>query len=68
MDSQTCIALCGRLAATVDGVAVEERLRGRQGRLLFAYLVLHRDRAVRRDELLEAIWSGSGAPPAADAL
>ena len=35
-------------------------LPGNQGRLLFAYLVLHRDRPVRRDELLEVLWSGRG--------
>jgi DNA-binding SARP family transcriptional activator len=29
---------------------------GRQGRLLFAYLVLNRRRLTSRDELIEAIW------------
>jgi DNA-binding SARP family transcriptional activator len=43
-------------------------LRGRQGRLLFAYLALNRDRPVRRDELAEALWSGKGAPPAYESL
>ena len=57
------IALCGRLAVSRRGEAVEGALRGRQGRLLFAYLVLHRGRVVRRDELLDALWS-DGAPPA----
>lgn len=31
-------------------------LRGRQGRILLAYLVLNRNRAVSRDELIGAIW------------
>src|SRR5688572_33346002 len=31
-------------------------LPGRQGRLLLAFLTLHRDRLVRRDELVEALW------------
>jgi len=30
----------------------EAAFRGRQGRLLFAYLALHRGRPVRRDELV----------------
>ena len=46
----------------------EAQLRGRQGRLAFAYLVLHRDRAVRRDELIEALWAHEGAPPSDTAL
>ncbi len=52
----------------LDGERVEAALPGKQGRLLFAYLVLHRARAVRRDELLEVLWSGDDAPPSADAL
>jgi len=52
-------------------VEVEERrvdhlLPGRQGRLLFTYLVLHRLRPVRRDELVDAIWPDQ-APAASDA-
>ena len=46
----------------------EALLRGKQGRLAFAYLVLHRDRAVRRDELIDALWSDEGAPPSDTAL
>lgn len=60
------IQLCGRLAASVDDTLVERRLPGRQGRLLFAFLVLHRLRAVSRDELVDALWP-EDAPPAADA-
>ena len=50
-----------------DGERLEAALPGNQGRLLFAYLVLHRDRTVRRDELLEVLWSGEPAPQSADA-
>ncbi len=39
-----------------------EQLPGRQGRALVAYLVLHRDRPVSRDELLDVLWPSH--PPA----
>jgi len=47
------------------GVRLESRLPGRQGRLLFAYLVLNRHRPTNRDELIEALWP-QGPPTAAD--
>jgi DNA-binding SARP family transcriptional activator len=47
------------------GVRREADIPGRQGRLLFAYLVLNRHRATSRDALVEAVWP-AGAPPAAD--
>jgi DNA-binding SARP family transcriptional activator len=56
--------LCGRFAVEVDGDRIEDRLPGRRGRLLFAYLVLHRGRPATRDELLMAGW-GAEAPAAA---
>src|SRR3954463_11699190 len=59
----TRIHLCGRLIVELQGRRLEESLRGRQGRLLFAYLALNRDRPVRPDELAEALWSGKGTPP-----
>jgi len=40
-----------------------QRLRGRQGRLAFAYLVSERDRPVSRDELIELLWPDR-TPPA----
>jgi DNA-binding SARP family transcriptional activator len=57
------IQLCGRLAAEIDGRRIEHELPGRRGRLLFAYLAANRDRAVGRDELVEAVWP-NGAPRA----
>ena len=55
------IHLCGELRVELAGERREAQLRGRQGRLAFAYLVLHRDRPVRRDELVEALWAGRRA-------
>jgi DNA-binding SARP family transcriptional activator len=52
------IQLCGPLAVERGGRRVDAGLPGRQGRLLLAYLVVHRHREVRRDELVEAIWPG----------
>jgi DNA-binding SARP family transcriptional activator/DNA-binding CsgD family transcriptional regulator len=64
----TRIQLCGRLIVELQGRRLEDSLRGRQGRLLLAYLAINRDRPVRRDELAEALWSGKGAPPAYESL
>jgi DNA-binding SARP family transcriptional activator/DNA-binding CsgD family transcriptional regulator len=64
----TRIQVCGRLTVELQGRRLEDSLRGRQGRLLLAFLVLHRDRPVRRDELAEALWSGRGTPPAYESL
>jgi SARP family transcriptional regulator, regulator of embCAB operon len=57
----TRFQLCGRLKADVNGHHVTPALRGRQGRVLLAYLVINRGRAVSRDELVTAIWPKS--PP-----
>ncbi len=56
----TRVQLCGRLKADVNGRHVTPALRGRQGRVLLAYLVLNRGRAVSREELVSAIWPNSG--------
>jgi DNA-binding SARP family transcriptional activator/tetratricopeptide (TPR) repeat protein len=53
---ETRIQLCGRLKADVEGRHVTPALRGRQGRVLLAYLVLNRGRPVSRDELISALW------------
>jgi DNA-binding SARP family transcriptional activator len=58
----TYVQLCGRFVVELHGRRIEQRLPGRQGRALFAYLVLERPRAVGRDELIEAVWAGD--PPA----
>ena len=56
--ARTTIQLCGRYVVELEGTRVEARLPGRQGKLLFAYLVLTRDRAVSRSELVGSVWPG----------
>ncbi|HMX70596.1 MAG TPA: AAA family ATPase, partial [Solirubrobacterales bacterium] len=62
------ITVCGRLTVAWDGEQLEGELPGRQGRLIFAYLVLNRSRPVRRDELVEALWADEGLPSGGEAL
>jgi DNA-binding SARP family transcriptional activator/ABC-type branched-subunit amino acid transport system substrate-binding protein len=51
------IFLIGRVTVEFDESVVDEtQLAGRQGRLLFAYLVAEHARPVPRDELAEALW------------
>jgi DNA-binding SARP family transcriptional activator len=59
------IQMCGRLAVEIDGRRRDAELPGRQGRLLFVYLVLHRHEELTRPALIDALWP-SGAPDAAD--
>jgi SARP family transcriptional regulator, regulator of embCAB operon len=61
----TRIQLCGRFVARVAGRRIDHELPGRQGRLLFAYLAVNRDRVASRDELAEALWP-RGLPSAPD--
>jgi DNA-binding SARP family transcriptional activator len=62
---RTWIQLCGELVVVFRGVRVEELLPGRQGRVLFGYLVVNRLRPVPRTELAAALWPFD-APAAAD--
>jgi DNA-binding SARP family transcriptional activator len=64
----TYVQLCGRFVVELRGCRVEQRLPSRQGRLLFAYLVLQRPRAVSRHELIEAIWAGAPSANRGSAL
>ena len=57
------VFLFGRVALETDRALIgDERFPGRQGRLLFAYLVSEHGRPVPHDELAEALWDGT--PPA----
>jgi DNA-binding SARP family transcriptional activator len=62
----TRVQLCGRLSVEVNGAQVADRLRGRQVRLLLAYLLLNRLRPVGREELIGALWPEQ-APASEDA-
>jgi SARP family transcriptional regulator, regulator of embCAB operon len=50
------IQICGALAVERDGERLDSRLPGRQGRLLFTYLVVNRHRSITRSEVAEALW------------
>jgi DNA-binding SARP family transcriptional activator len=67
-DSPTRVQLCGWLAVEVCGRRVEAALPGRQGRLLFAYLVVNRQRSISRDEIADAVWGERLATGADTAL
>ena len=64
----TRIQLCGRYVAVIDGTRVEDKLPGRRGRAVFAYLVLHRGRPVTREDLMVAGWGGDAPAETASAL
>ena len=56
----TGVRLCGRMEVTIgDRRITDEALPGRQGRLLFALLVLERSAPVSRGRLIEALWPES---------
>jgi DNA-binding SARP family transcriptional activator len=53
------------LAVELEGRDVTRSLQAGRGRLLFTFLAAHRERAVPRDELKEALWN-VGQPAGAD--
>ena len=62
---RTRVQLCGQMSVEIEGVEVAQGLRGRQVRLLLAYLLLNRTRAMGREELIGALWP-SQAPVSED--
>ena len=60
MEPAIAIRLCGPLRIERSGREVA--LPGRQGRLVLAFLLVNRRRAVGRDELLDLLWPDQ--PPA----
>jgi SARP family transcriptional regulator, regulator of embCAB operon len=62
MDESARVQLCGTFVVELLGRRVDNLLPGRQGRLLFAYLVVSRLLPVSRNSLIDALWGD--APPA----
>jgi DNA-binding SARP family transcriptional activator len=62
VSAETRIQLCGRFVVELDGERIEDALPGAKGRLLFAYLVLNRDRRASRDNLLSAVYGEDASP------
>src|SRR4051794_28414239 len=58
---RTTIRLCGEFSAVVRGRVVTADLGGRQGRAVFASLVLSRPQGLARDQLIDVLWPA--APP-----
>ncbi len=58
------ICLTGRVSLEVDGEVLvsESQLRGKQGRLVFAYLVSERIRPVPKEELATVVWQNELSP------
>ncbi len=54
---RTKVQLCGRFVIELDGRRVDGELPGRQGRVLFAYLAVNRNRTLTRAQLLDALWA-----------
>src|SRR5438128_8852917 len=62
----TRIQLCGRIGIEIAGRRFEEKLPGRQGTLLFAYLAANRFRPVARAELVAVLWPEEPPPRTAE--
>jgi DNA-binding SARP family transcriptional activator len=63
------IYLTGSVAIEHGGHLVRERdFPGRQGRIAFVYLTLHRHQTVHRDEMLTAIWPDDSGDPGLDPI
>jgi DNA-binding SARP family transcriptional activator len=62
MAREVHVALLGRLSIQVGAAEFPEPVPGPLGRVALAFLVLHRDRPVTRDELAEALWGREDLP------
>jgi DNA-binding SARP family transcriptional activator len=67
-DDAVRVQVCGRIVVEDGGRRLEDALPSRQGRLLFAYLVVHRDRMTPREEIVDALWPAGGPGDAEGAL
>jgi SARP family transcriptional regulator, regulator of embCAB operon len=68
VDESTRVQLCGTFVVELSGQRVDDRLPGRQGRLLFAYLVIFRLQPVTRNSLIDALWGDAQPANVAGAL
>jgi DNA-binding SARP family transcriptional activator len=68
MGESARVQLCGTFAVELLGQRVDNLLPGRQGRLLFAYLVVSRLLPVSRNSLIDALWGDAPPADAAGAL
>jgi SARP family transcriptional regulator, regulator of embCAB operon len=68
MEELSRVQLCGTFALELSGRRVDNMLPGRQGRLLFAYLVLSRLQPVSRNSLIDALWGNAQPTNAGSAL
>jgi DNA-binding SARP family transcriptional activator len=64
----TRIHLCGAIRVGVDGERREQRLPGRQGVLLLAFLVSNRRRPLEREALMDVLWPRERPPASGVAL
>jgi DNA-binding SARP family transcriptional activator len=55
------ISLCGEISITTAAGTIGAELRGAQGRITFAHLLLERARPIPRDRLVDVVWNGE--PP-----
>jgi DNA-binding SARP family transcriptional activator len=62
------VQLCGTFAVELSGRRIDHLLPGRQGRLLFGYLVLSRLQPVSRSVLVDAVWGDDQPVNAGGAL
>jgi DNA-binding SARP family transcriptional activator len=68
MQESARVQLCGTFAVELLGRRVDNMLPGRQGRVLFAYLVLSRLQPASRNELIDALWGDDRPANAGGAL
>lgn len=61
LDRESRIHLCGALTVRILGERIENEMPGRQGRLLFAFLVSQQGRRVSRSDMVKLLWNGT--PP-----
>jgi DNA-binding SARP family transcriptional activator len=66
-DPRVRVHCLGSFRVEIDGVPVQN-WRSSKARALFQYLVLHRERPVRREELIEALWPDPDAMAASSSL